>query len=93
MINSPVELAVAIGVDNPERIARAIYKHTDCGCIFNYDIDRVTVAGYAEGADAECEPHTLTFPFSDGDFWAAVQAADEEGCEMWREWNAQEDTR
>jgi hypothetical protein len=50
----------------------------------------VTVSGYAEGADAECEVHRLYFPF-DGEYWdAALEEADYEGCQMWHEWNDDE---
>ena len=48
----------------------------------------VGVAGYAEGADAECYTHELAFPFTDEAFDAAVKQADEDGCELWEVWNS-----
>jgi hypothetical protein len=48
----------------------------------------VVVAGYAEGVDAECYSHELAFPFTDEDFDAAVKEADQEGCDLWEEYNS-----
>ena len=87
MINSPRQLADSIGVETPDRIAKAIYKATACGCVFSYNDTKVTVSGYAEGADADCPAHILIFPFEEGEFWSAIEKADAEGCEMWHEWN------
>jgi hypothetical protein len=92
MITSPQMLADEVGVEHPDRIAKAIFKATECGCVFSYDATSVTVSGYAEGADAECQPHTLTFPFTMEDFWSSIEEADAEGVEMWHEWNDEVDT-
>ena len=35
------------------------FKYTDCGCCFSSDSEGITVAGYAEGSDAELS--TLSF--------------------------------
>lgn len=87
MIKNPAELANEIGVERPELIAKALFKSTECGVAFSYDEARIIVSGYAEGADAECPPHKLAFPFTSETFWQEVTAADEEGAEMWHEWN------
>lgn len=50
----------------------------------------VSVCGYAEGADAECVPIQLLYPFVPKDFWEAVEFADEQGCELFEEWNSDE---
>ena len=74
-----------------ERIGRALYKSTDCGIVFNEKEGGVTVCGYAEGADAECVPIELQYPFPMGAFWNAVEQADNEGSELWDEWNLEEE--
>lgn len=83
---SITELAANIGCE-VRAIGKALFKGTECGIVFDHDADSVMVSGYAEGADAECEPIKLRFPFTMGEFWAAVQEADDEGCEMWHAWN------
>jgi len=48
----------------------------------------IGVTGYAEGADACCEEIVLEFgKFTADEFWAAVQQADDEGCDLFYEWN------
>lgn len=87
MIHNIQDLAAEVGTDEAG-IKKALYKATECGIIFNEkDSNTVSVCGYAEGADAECMEHDLVYPFSADDFWFAVQQADDEGCEMWHEWN------
>lgn len=90
MINDEQELAECLGVETPERIGKALFKSTRCGICYQADERGVTVAGYAEGADAECDPHRLDYPFTRDTFNEACQQADEEGVQMWNEWNAQE---
>jgi len=51
----------------------------------------VSVAGYCEGTDAECPNHALDFPFSPGAFYAMVEAADQDGCDLWDETHGCED--
>ena len=72
-------------------VARSLYKYTECGICFTHDEDGVTVAGYAEGADAECQPIRLDYPFTGDAFDAAVEEADADGCAMWHEWNDGDD--
>lgn len=92
-IHNLEQLAIYVGVpscfegDYERAIERAVYKYTDCGCVFAALPDRVVVSGYAEGADAECVGHELVFPFDGQDWDAALAEADADGCEMWHEWN------
>lgn len=72
-------------------IAKHVFKYTQCGCVFVKRQDSVTVAGYAEGADADCEERRLTYPFPMGDFWSELDEADAEGVALWHEWNNTED--
>ncbi len=95
MINSLKELAAELEVSTKrdttdawrETIGRRLFKATECGIVFNVIKDGVSVCGYAEGADAECIPKELTYPFTSDIFWRAVEEADKEGCIMWHEWN------
>ena len=88
-INSVQELADHMGCDH-QRISKMLLKYTRCGIVFNIIENGISVCGYAEGADAECVPRELTFPFACDVFWNAVEQADAEGVEMWEEWNDEE---
>ncbi len=90
MINDEQELAEWLGVEKPERIGKALFKATRCGICYQPDGRGVVVAGYAEGADAECDPHRLDYPFAGDAFDEACQCADDEGVQMWDEWNPQD---
>lgn len=87
LINDESDLAHALGLDSPEQIGKALFKATRCGICYGSDPEGVEVAGYAEGADAECLPRRLSFPFSLDSFDAACQEADQEGVDLWNEWN------
>jgi len=88
-LNGLRDLASVFGIDPrehtlvraKERIARRLYKDTACGISFHMPHPAVVVlAGYCEGFDGELPSHALTFPFTEDEFWNAVQAADEDGC-------------
>lgn len=49
------------------------------------DAPSICVSGYVEGWDGECPAHELRFPFTEEEFWAAVEAADQDGTEKWNE--------
>ena len=95
MIDTIEELAVAIGcadhVDSISRVGakasvrRAVFKGTECGCVFDTTRNHILIAGYAEGVDAECPPHILQYPFELDDFWAALECADMDGCDLFHE--------
>lgn len=93
MIHNIRQLADQVGVpscftgDYGKAVERAVYKGTECGCTFDHDVNGIEVAGYAEGADAECPTHRLDYPFSAESFWVTLEMADEEGIEMWLRWN------
>jgi hypothetical protein len=70
-------------------VRRRLYKDSECGIGFALVDGGIEVAGYAEGSDAECPNHRLTYPFTAEALWAAVKVADEEGCQMWEDWNNQ----
>ena len=60
-----------------------IFKHTECGCVFDADENRVYVGGYAEGSDAELPMHSLNWGFTMDEYNAALDQADAEGVEEW----------
>jgi hypothetical protein len=68
-------------------IGRRLYKDTDCGICFSAKATGVSMAGYAEGSNAECSDIDLDFPFTGEAFDAAVKEADEEGSALWDECN------
>ncbi len=70
-----------------DTISKQLFKSTECGIAFNQTEGGVSICGYAEGADAECIPIELRYPFSPEAFSLAVQQADAEGVELWHEWN------
>ncbi len=91
------ELASAIGCDE-SRIGKSLFRSTECGIWFkelhnkseDYGFTKyyvgVSVCGYSEGADAECVAIELVYPFTPDEFWAAVKQADDEGCQLWHDW-------
>jgi hypothetical protein len=70
-------------------VRKAIFRGTTCGCCFDADHMGVRVSGYAENADEDCWTYTLQYPFILSAFWDTVQLADDEGCALWDEWNAE----
>lgn len=95
-IRDLAELAAHVGAYRPtvKSIAHRLYKDTDCGISFwapeGDSPDRVVVAGYAEGTDAECPNHELKFPFESDDFDLTVETADREGVELFEETHDEE---
>ena len=87
-----LELARHVGVfgdlagteeDLIKHIAHRLYKDTSCGIGFSATKDEVSVSGYCEGTDAECPNRTLPFPFLPKKFDDMVDAADEDGNDLW----------
>lgn len=70
---------------------RWCFKYTRCGCCFNSDSEGVTVAGYAEGSDAELPPYHLDWGFTIKEFNDALGQADEDGVEEWNACNEEEE--
>ena len=70
-------------------ISHTLYKHTSCGICFHAVNDCenrvVSVAGYCEGVDIDCDSHELKFPFSADEFWKAVDNADNDGINLWND--------
>lgn len=84
MIQNLKELAAEVGAEEDAKsIARRLYKDTRCGISFWTDGKVVVLSGYCEGTDAECPPREYTFPFEEKVFWEGVEAADQDGCDLW----------
>ena len=64
-----------------------IFKHTECGCVFDADENRVYVGGFAEGSDAALPMHSLNWGFTIEEFNNALNDADAEGVEEWERAN------
>lgn len=64
-----------------------IFKYTECGCTFDANDRGVSVAGYAEGSDAELPRHILSWGFTIEQFNEALNEADAEGVEEWERAN------
>lgn len=64
-------------------ISKQLYKTTECGVMFDMEYNRVGVTGYCEGSDSELETIWLTWPFSNDQFFEAVDRADQMGVEEW----------
>lgn len=91
MINSILEFKQALGVTSVAGIRKVIFKSTTCGCTFDEVPDGIEFSGYAEGADADCITHRLMYPFEMAQFYIELAQADEEGCELFDEWNGMDD--
>lgn len=66
-------------------VARRLYKDTTCGISFWTDGTEIVLCGYCEGTDWDLPGHVLTYPFTEAELWAAVAAADKDGCDAWDE--------
>ena len=66
-----------------DKVEKTVFKYTDCGCCFSSDSEGVTVAGYAEGSDAELPAHSLNWGFTYGAWCLLLDDADSEGVEEW----------
>jgi hypothetical protein len=68
-------------------IAHRLYKDTSCGIGFHAPKDgkSISISGYCEGTDAECVSRELRFPFTPEEFDEQVEAADQDGNNLWNE--------
>ena len=88
LVFGPWSLAHMLGINNSitmtgddieRKTAKAVYKHTlsGVGLSFNDDGEGITIYGYVElHGIGEVAAHSLTFPFTEEDFWEAVEIAD-----------------
>ena len=88
LVFGPWTLAHMLGLDNgtaltgdeiERKAAKVVYKSTlsGVGLSFNADGEGITVYGYVELNEiGEVAVQPLTFPFTEEDFWEAVEIAD-----------------
>lgn len=81
------DLASYVGAseDTEKSIQHRLYKDTDSGIGFSVDAGgkEVSVSGYCEGTDAECQTYALAFPFTTKEFDEMVSMADKDGSDLW----------
>lgn len=82
-INDLGELCEAVGVESFERLKKAVYKGTDCGAWVAAEAGMIVIGSIVEGADVETEIQMIAYPFTLGDFWAAVDRVEIEAAEIW----------
>ena len=64
-------------------VSRGLFKYTECGCTFYCTDTYVLVGGYCEGSEYPCESFRVNYPFTEEQFWEAVEKADKSGSEVW----------
>ena len=82
MIKDIEDLAEVIGCRS-SRIEKTLLKSTTCGVSFSEDQRGVILSGNCEGADLGCRTYHLDYPFTEEEFWATLDKADEDGMDMW----------
>lgn len=98
IINSVADLYTSFISDTPRSkedmqsaIRKAVYKGTTCGAWVAFNDAGVSVGSIVEGIDAETQVHTLTYPFNNVAFWAALDDVENEAQEIWDENNSEEE--
>jgi hypothetical protein len=66
---------------------KAVYKGTDCGAWIERTAcpEGVRVGSIVEGAEQCAEPISLTWPFTEAQFWEALQDIENQCEEIWNE--------
>jgi hypothetical protein len=77
-----------LGRDDPEGWSKSVYKGTDCGAWLTVNCQSVTVGSIVEGSDVEIDPITLDWPFTESQFWAALEAIELEADFYWKRDNS-----
>lgn len=86
VLNNIHDVAQWFGVDDPERLHRALYKETACGAWIRWDTATVTIGSIVEGSDAEFD-ETFTFPLSSEIIEDWLEELEDLTDEAWREAN------
>ena len=79
------ELGVDISADELEsRLSRRVYKGTACGAWLQLDDSTsITVGSIVEGCDFGATPISLSWPFTNDEFWQALQDIEDECKYIW----------
>jgi hypothetical protein len=72
-------LTAELGRDTPEGWSKSIYKGTSCGARLSLiGPDCISIDSIVEGTDECAETQRLTWPFTKDEFWAAIQAVEDD---------------
>jgi|TARA_R110000824_G_scaffold2419_11_gene11309 hypothetical protein len=72
-------------------LKRSTYKYTSCGAWVDENEQGVTLGSIVEGVDEGTEIHSLAYPFTIEEFWAALQAVEDEASKIWEDTHGCED--
>lgn len=86
VLNNISELARWYGVDNEERLPKAMYKGTECGAWIQWDNATVSIGSIVEGSDAEFA-ESFTFPVSSETIEEWLEELEDLCDQAWREAN------
>jgi hypothetical protein len=93
-IHNLTELAALVGAAHStiESVARRIYKDTECGAWVDErkigttrPVPGIGIGSIVEGVDQATGTEELAFPFSDRQFWKAVQSVERQAEEIWNQ--------
>ena len=79
-----------IGEYNFELLAKRVYRDTKYGVrLEDTGYDRIRFQTIVEGTDIEIVGNDLVWPFTEEDFWNALQEVEELADEAWNDWKSQ----
>jgi hypothetical protein len=97
-IENVLELADTVyGCEPPDEksargtLRKCLYKYTSCGAFIEFLDDGVVIGSIVEGVDWGTDNHTLHYPFTNTEFWEAVESVEEEASQIWDETHGCED--
>lgn len=80
------DLAEELGSDETEAsMSRRVYKGTSCGAWLAHTSNGVRVGSIVEGTDQCANPVELSFPFTDKEFWAALDDIEKQCDAIWKD--------
>jgi hypothetical protein len=87
IITSTMDCCDELGVEDLDRLKRAIYKGTNCGAWIceTEEKNGLMVGSIVEGVDSETETFTLTFPFLYPELWEALEEVEAQADQIWKE--------
>ena len=90
IINEVQDIAVHFGPERGtewHRVQKALFKGTECGAWIEAMHGQIKVGSIVEGADVNCTPHVLSFPFHSSELEHALDMIEDEAEAIWQEWN------
>lgn len=89
IISSKQDVLEFLCADTQELAARHLYKDTDCGAWLEFEATAIRIGSIVEGCDFGTAIYKLTYPFSEEDFLARINALEDEASQLW-EWANEE---